>query len=418
MKLGGKPSRRPVPFTRIAFVSPQRPSSSPSSFVPRKRSPSPVGVQVQLSSAQKKTTKGTKATKVTKVTKVKAAKVTKVTTGTVTLGTTHHHNNSMLHVSALDHSRSMQQQHQHQPHPGPSYQLPPPMGTPLLGVNNNSVFHLLRDPNCDISWVEVSCRQDPTINMFWERFLALQQRGPFLLDEHEAARTRSSLSAYMLTSFTAVDDAWLHYYRLFLISSLKESELLNLCRTFNHLTNIDAATAIYMGSTRGVVLRNPLRRRRATPGVVISSTVPATSSSAMTMDGITMRWGMNEAALLTEMLMSSGTVRSISIESGSASSSQLIQQGFPEKSSVFARSLGAILTSNPNINTLEIHSTFRFNPRTEGNPIGLQRLLHAMDTRGVSTSSRLIRLVITAGCGASSTYRQKIRRSGARKDGQ
>ena len=254
--------------------------------------------------------------------------------------------------------------------------------------------------------------------MFWERFLALQQRGPFLLDEHEAARTRSSLSAYMLTSFTAVDDAWLHYYRLFLISSLKESELLNLCRTFNHLTNIDAATAIYMGSTRGVVLRNPLRRRRATPGVVISSTVPATSSSAMTMDGITMRWGMNEAALLTEMLMSSGTVRSISIESGSASSSQLIQQGFPEKSSVFARSLGAILTSNPNINTLEIHSTFRFNPRTEGNPIGLQRLLHAMDTRGVSTSSRLIRLVITAGCGASSTYRQKIRRSGARKDGQ
>ena len=418
MKLGGKPSRRPVPFTRVAFVSPQRPSSSsssPSSFVPKKRSPSPVGVQVQLSSAQKKPTANSpsappaaaptrKATKGTKVTKVKATKVTKVTTGTVTLGTTHHHNNSMLHVSALDHSWSLQNQqqhqHQHQPHPGPSYQLPPPMNTPPLGVNNNSVFRLLRDPNCDISWVEVSCRQDPTINMLWERFLALQQRGPFLLDEHEAARTRSSLSAYMLTSFTAVDDAWLHYYRLFLISSLKESELLNLCRTFNHLTNIDAATALRMGSTH-VVLRNPLRRRRATPGVVISSTIPATTSSAMTMDVITKRWGMNEAALLTEMLMSSGTVRSISIESGSASSSQLIQQGFPEKSSVFAQSLGAILASNPNINTLEIHSTFRFNPRTEGNPIGLQRLLHAMDmTRGVGTSSRLIRLVITAGCGA------------------
>jgi hypothetical protein len=190
--------------------------------------------------------------------------------------------------------------------PGPSFTLP--LGTPPIGIDNGSVFTLLLDPKCDTSWVEQSSSKSSASSStarLWERFLALQQRGAYVLDLQEIERTKSSLQAYMLTPFVYVDASWLHYYRLFLCSMHAPVETLDLRHIMMHLTNLKAANAIRMHST-AVTLRNPKKRQRRISSVSLSRS-PLKD------------WGLNETGLLTEMLMSCGSIRTISIDGSSRS---------------------------------------------------------------------------------------------------
>ena len=209
----------------------------------------------------------------------------------------------------------------------------------------------------------------------WERFLALRNHGPYMLDYKEVERTQSSLRSYTSTAFLYVDAAWIHYYRLYLCASSVSPETLNLKRILVTMTNIKAANDIRLGNPT-VILHKPKR-----------SSVAGQRSAALN------KYGLNETSLLVEMLMSAGSVRSLALSSCSVHKT-------PQKTSPFMGYLGDILAANANIETLKLGAgaTFRYHDTAFRNrTVGLQGVLRSM-RRG---TSRLIRVDITAGCGIS-----------------
>ncbi len=304
------------------------------------------------------------------------------------------------------------------PGPGaPSFLLP--RGTAPLGVHNGSVFRFLSSPGADVSWVERACQRGaaqasatsdrgaslssrasmPPVRL-WERFLALQQRGPYVLLRDEPMRTRDALRAFMATPFKGVDACWLHFWRLFLCSVRAPVETLDVRRALPLLTNTEAVHALRLGEAPEVTLENP----KALRGRALELLEP---------------WGLNETALLLEMLMSSGNVHTVRVVGSHAAAAAAAAGGAGDSSpgnvstSPFMGHLGALLASNANLTHLEIASTFRFD-RLSGRPIGLQGLLGALDTRRGGTA-RLIRLDLGAGCGGKRRGKHWLRGKTKRK---
>ena len=330
---------------------------------------------------------------------------------------------------------------------GPQFRLP--LGVPPVGVDTGVVFEFLRNPGADISWVEASCRRcgarvsssgdgggppsgstaTAPAPRLWERFLALRRHGPFVLHQDEPFVTRASLRAYMALPFVGVDAAWMHFWRLYLCSVSPPVETLDLRRLLLHLTNARTVQSLRTSSDHnGRAQQQRQRGVFVTPrdwGGGASRIVDETGVTDSSADGLVAnllnplalgveavehlgKWGLNETALMLEMIMSSGAVTGVRI-SGPARKKQS-ERYLSDATSPFMGHLGAILSSNANLTYLDICTTFRFD-RLSGRPIGLAGLLRAMDTSRGGTAC-LLRIDLGAGCGAV-TKRKK--RKGKKK---
>ena len=268
-----------------------------------------------------------------------------------------------------------------------------------IGVANGFIYQYLQQSDCDVSWVEAHSRGESnsdsstsnklTQNRLWDQFLCLHEKGPYVLDRTEIKRTFSRLKSYMSCPFRFVDQCFVHFYRLFLCSIKAPTEMLDIRRLLSRLTNVQAVNKIHVGETNHVFLENPKRRSQT------SNSSKFSTSTSMS------KWALNETALMTEMLMSSGTIRSITV------GTKHISKNGVHSTSPFTRHLGAILSSNSYIDTLIINCCFKYDEQ-ERIPIGLQSLLSAMDTLRGGTS-RLIRIDLTAGCGNQLERKKKTK---------
>ena len=256
-----------------------------------------------------------------------------------------------------------------------------------IGVPHGQLYQYLHEQDSDIAWLEASSPQPSTSTRLTEQFLSLQRHGAYITDADEPVRTMASLQRYMAVLFRTVDFSFVHYYRLYLCSIQHTPiERLNLRSLLGTLTNLEAANTIHMMGGKEVHLRNP-RRRRA-------------QQSSTDARAVLSKWALNETSLLMALIMSSGSLETLAI----GAFDQRSNNHAPQPTSPFNEHLGSILKGNANLQTLVIHSTFRYHPNTH-RPIGLQSLLRGMDT--LHGGCQLLRLELTAGCFVSTVAQTK-----------
>eukprot|EP00949_MAST-11_sp_MAST-11-sp1_P001694 g1694.t1 len=246
--------------------------------------------------------------------------------------------------------------------PSPSFALP--KGVPPVGVPMRSVYEVLLAPTADTAWVHQSCVASNDEHLR-DRFAALLRHGPYVLYPGEAHQSRHTLTSYLSTPFESVDTLFLHFLRLFMCTK-KPPLRLKWKSDALHFANGAAALRLRNGDPQlhNVVLIDPEQSRaRARP------------------HGSLRKWKLNELDVIFELILSSGTVSTITID--------------PPGCRRLMHRAGELIEGNANIQNLSLCGPFQYDT-LRGVALGLDRLVAALDSD--TGTARLVKLSLSAAC--------------------